>query len=256
VAAGALANHLWGPLSRTAAWGLVAATGTWLIGWVSQADWYAWPRGLETSFTGSGYCGDFSCMGQMGVTAPVLVSVAYVVTGLLAAKPPALRSWQSVALVTSLVAFPVTWFYLSGTTLNSRFEQHIYPRSAPGRPAPLSLWAFEAASPKFVALPTTEQRARAAAFYDETLSGVASANYFDAAGYRDAFILASSDARLSFTTPRYREIFSYGINTDTLPRRDIPRLTRHAFLFALLPTMVVTWGWTLTRKPRRASRDD
>jgi hypothetical protein len=62
---------------------MAVVSGLWLASNVTRMDAYAWPTGLEDYYTGTGFCGDLVCFGQIGVTMPFMVSVAYALGALL-----------------------------------------------------------------------------------------------------------------------------------------------------------------------------
>lgn len=68
------------------AW-VVLPAGIWFAGWAGGA---IYSDGLGsrfvTAFIGTGYCGDFSCTGQILVTAPLVGTVCYAVAARVAAQ--------------------------------------------------------------------------------------------------------------------------------------------------------------------------
>jgi hypothetical protein len=258
--AGAFSTRRWEAPSGITIAVMLAASAAWLGVNVSRADVYAWPVGFETWYTGSGYCGDFSCFEQIGVTLPFLVCLAYLMGSLVAAGPQAARqSWVGPGAVAYLAAFTATWFGLSWSTQGSQFERHVYPYSRSGWPAASAtpdLWPFVAAGDEFVSQPPRVQHARAAEFYDSVMRELAHDNYFDPDPYRDTFIRGSLEAGLRPYTGtlgqhnQYRDIFGYSIAARSLPRREIPRLTRDAALLAVVPASLLLAGWWLASRKR------
>jgi hypothetical protein len=258
--AGAMSARRGNQPSPTTMAAMVAGSAVWLSLWVSQANLYDWPNGFEASFTGTGFCGDFSCAGQVFVTTPFVVSLAYVTGALTVAQRPVGRALLAPLVLAYLAAFTATWLWLSSSTQGSLYERHIYPYSR-GRPAPPDLWPFQAASDEYRRLSPEVRRARAAAFHDSVLIELAVDNYFDPGPYRDTFISGSADAMLSITEdatghPRqYRDLFGYSIGARKMPHRDLPRLTRDAIVIALAPAALLFSGlWLLIVWRNRARR--
>ena len=77
-----VAKHVDGSKAK---WSWIPGT-LWFAGWVIPTLLDSGEPHFERTFIGNGYCGDFSCMGQVFVTAPFIGSVVYAWAARVAAK--------------------------------------------------------------------------------------------------------------------------------------------------------------------------
>ena len=212
---------------------------------------YDWPEGIELQFIGTGYCGEYSCMGQMYATAPLIASIAYALAAC-AGGPVTWMDNVREGIVIGAALLAASWLALSVATQRPPVMLHLSPYRGDSLDIPADAWCRTSAAAEYVALSPPARLARATAFYDSTMAPQLRRNYFDADSYRRTFLTASLESPvvaplvsgLSFA---HREIAVHGY-----PRREIPRLTRDAAAIAMVGAIAVLGAWWLLRRRRVA----
>jgi hypothetical protein len=230
---------------------LLPATA-WLGYQLSHADVYAWPLGVEMAFTGSGYCGDFACAQQVFVTMPFVWSLAYASGVMIGASFHGWLQRSSGVLMVFIALFTVSWLSLSWWTHQSLFLAQLSPQERDGAPPQDTDWCIVAAKDSFGTLPVSAQRAQAGRFFDDVLLNLARRDYFDVSSSREAFIDVSISGPVVPYNDKSGKVWRYrAFWTEVRVRRDLPRLTRDAWLIALPLTPVVAGSISFARKRRR-----
>jgi hypothetical protein len=254
--AAVLAGRWEATLSRPRPLLLLALPLAWFLAFVAWEDWYGWPVGLEASYTGADYCGDFTCAGQLVVTMPFVAALAYAAIFSIPASARARPDGNQLVVFFGVI-FTLVWFGLSASTQRPPVLAHLSPHYARGGMPHATDWCILVARDEFRGRGLYDQQQAAGAFFDTAFANEVRRSYFDPGDFRQTFIRASTQGQLNSYVDSsdrrwsYRNLVWSSRRDDGRLRRDIPRLTRDAAIVALLLSFAGFVAWRRASRPPR-----